>query len=225
MGNAGAVKRHLRGEHAPRAWQPDRTLGTMTESTTPVRTGLPPWAKKAIAVVVSLLVLVVAYFVLAAFIPRWWAQSVGSLAAQSFTRGILWGLLFGLVCTAVPLILLTWVWQVRRWKYRRGAQILLAVVAVVVALPNLMTLSVVLGGGNAAHAGERIMDVDAPGFRGASLVGVIAGVLVFVLFLAVTWRYRKRGRDLESARADIARRDAMGGDAVGDDLGGDDEVR
>lgn len=180
----------------------------MTESTTPARTGLPPWAKKVLSVVVTLLVLVVAYFILAAFIPRWWAQSVGSLAGQSFTRGILWGLLFGIVGTTVPLVLLTWVWQVRGWKYRRGAQVLLAVIALVVAIPNLMTLSVVLGGGNAAHAGERIMDVDAPGFRGASLVGAIFGVLGYALFLAVTWRYRKRGRELESVRADIARRES-----------------
>lgn len=162
---------------------------------------MKPWLKKTITVVATLLVLVITYFVLAAFLPRWWAQRIAGLAEGGFSRGILWGLLFGILCTAIPLVLLVWVWQVRGWKFGRGVQIALTVLALVVAIPNLMTLSVVLGGGNAAHAGERIMDVDAPGFRGASLVGAVIGVLVFVLLVVTTVRYRKRGKDLRAARA------------------------
>ena len=41
--------------------------------------------------------------------------------------------------------------------------------------PNLLTLGIAIGSGHAAHAGERTLDVDAPGFRGASLAGVIGG--------------------------------------------------
>jgi MFS family permease len=169
---------------------------------------MKPWLKKTITVVVTLLVLVITYFVLAAFLPRWWAQRIAGLAEGGFSRGIMWGLLFGILCTAIPLILIVWVWQVRGWKYGRGVQIALTVLALVVAIPNLMTLSVVLGGGNAAHAGERIMDVDAPGFRGASLVGAIIGVLVFVLLVVAVARYRKRGKDLRAARADLERKAA-----------------
>lgn len=168
------------------------------------RQGMRPWLKKTIVGVVALLVLVIAYFVLAAFVPRWWSLRVAGLAEGGFARGILWGLVFGILCTAIPLVLFGWIWQVRSWKHRRGVQILLGVVAVLVAVPNLMTLSVVLGGGNAAHAGERILDVDAPGFRGASLVGAIIGVLVCVIYFASVYRYRKRGRDLKRVRGDLA---------------------
>lgn len=181
---------------------------------------MKPWLKKTITVVATLLVLVITYFVLAAFLPRWWAQRIAGLAEGGFSRGILWGLLFGILCTAIPLVLLVWVWQVRGWKFGRGVQIALTVLALVVAIPNLMTLSVVLGGGNAAHAGERIMDVDAPGFRGASLVGAVIGVLVFVLLVVTTVRYRKRGKDLRAARADLERKASETGgrdvDSVGD---------
>ena len=50
-----------------------------------------------------------------------------------------------------------------------------------------MTLSIVLGRGNAAHAGDRILDVEAPAFRGGTLAGaVVAGLLVvFVGYLLV----------------------------------------
>jgi len=46
----------------------------------------------------------------------------------------------------------------------------------------------VVGRGNAAHAGDRTLDVDAPAFRGASLVGaIVAGLLlVFVGWLMVS---------------------------------------
>ena len=167
------------------------------------RKGLPPWAKKTIAVVVALIVLVIAYYALAAFVPRWWAQRIAGLAEGGFTRGVLWGLLFGILCTAVPIALLAWIWQVRNWRYHRGLQIAMGVLALVVALPNLMTLTIVLGSGNGAHAGERILDVDAPGFRGATLIGAIVGALLAVIFVVALTRYRKRGRDLKQVRRDL----------------------
>ncbi|WP_241385657.1 hypothetical protein [Rhodococcus sp. CH91] len=167
------------------------------------RRGLPSWAKKTIAVVVALIVLVIAYYALAAFVPRWWAQRIAGLAEGGFTRGVLWGLLFGILCTAVPIALLAWIWQVRNWRYHRGLQIAMGVLALVVALPNLMTLTIVLGSGNGAHAGERILDVDAPGFRGATLIGAIVGALLAVVFIVALTRYRKRGRDLKQVRRDL----------------------
>ena len=39
-----------------------------------------------------------------------------------------------------------------------------------------MTLGIVLGISDAAHAGDRTLDVDSPGFRVWTLIGVIAGL-------------------------------------------------
>ncbi len=144
-----------------------------TPETSPAtaKPGMPPWAKKAIGIAVMAVVLVIAYFILAAFLPRWWAQRIASLANGSFSAGIAWGLLFGLVCTLVPLIFFRAVWQVRKRKHARIMQITALALGVIFALPNLLSLTVVLGNNNAAHAGERILDVDGPGFRGASVVG------------------------------------------------------
>ncbi|EME64959.1 hypothetical protein QYS60_08715 [Rhodococcus sp. GXMU-t2271] len=173
----------------------------MAGNETAQRSGLPPWAKKALWSVAAVLALVVAYFALAAFVPRWWAQRVAGLADAGFARGTAWGLLFGMVCTFVPLALFAAVWRIRTWRRHRVLQVVFVVAAVVVAIPNLMTLSIVLGNGNAAHAGERILDVDAPGFRGATLVGAVVGVVLFLVFAALSFMYRKRGRDLERERA------------------------
>ena len=40
-----------------------------------------------------------------------------------------------------------------------------------------MTLGIVLGISDAAHAGDRTLDVDGPGFRAWTLIGVIAGLV------------------------------------------------
>ena len=50
----------------------------------------------------------------------------------------------------------------------------------------------------AAHAAQRILDVNAPGFRGATLIGAIIAVVLFLLstFAAVrSRRHRRSGRD------------------------------
>jgi len=49
-------------------------------------------------------VLVIVYFILAAFLPRWWAERIGELSDKGFARGITWGLFFGGLCTLVPLL-------------------------------------------------------------------------------------------------------------------------
>ncbi|MFC4603525.1 hypothetical protein [Rhodococcus kronopolitis] len=158
------------------------------------------WARKAAAGLVIAVVLVVVYFALAAFLPRWWAQQAGSLSSGSFTRGIAWGLLYGVLCTLLPLLLFRLAWRARGWKYRRVAQIGSVVLGVLLALPNLLTLTVVLGTSSAASAGDRIMDVDAPGFRASSLVGAVIGALAFVILVWASWKYRRRGEELAERR-------------------------
>ena len=73
------------------------------------------------------------------------------------------GVFYGFLFTLLPLLVLAWAVRKRRsWK----AWLVLRAAAIVLALPNLFTLGIVLGRGNAAHAGERTLDVEAPGFRG-----------------------------------------------------------
>ncbi|MBC2639836.1 MULTISPECIES: hypothetical protein [unclassified Rhodococcus (in: high G+C Gram-positive bacteria)] len=187
------------------------TTDNSASTTTPAKSGLPSWAKKAIGIAVLLVVLVIAYFILAAYLPRAWAQNVGGMAGGSFAGGILWGLLFGTVCTLLPLLLFRWAWHLFRRRRFKPMQIVLLIVGVLVVLPNLLTLSVVLGGNSAAHAGERVMDVDAPGFRGASLAGAIIGVVLFLGIAGVSFTYRKRGEDLAEMRRDAKSKDLQSG--------------
>jgi hypothetical protein len=125
-----------------------------------------------------------------AFIPRWWAHRVGDQANESFTGGIMLGLFYGFVFTLLPLLLI--VWGIRR---RRSGRMWLWILAgaALLALPNIFTLGVVLGPGGAAHAGERTFDVNAPGFRSATLAGALLAVAAigFVWYLLSS---RRRAR-------------------------------
>ncbi|MBV9350186.1 MAG: permease [Mycobacterium sp.] len=157
------------------------------------------WRARLIGGLALVVALVITYFVLAAFIPRWWAQRIADMSGHgSFAKGIGWGLSLGVLCTAIPLLLLLFaalIWHHRAGRLIAGAA---AVLAVIIALPNLMTLSIVLGTNDAAHAAQRILDVNAPGFRGATLIGAIIAVVLSLLstFAAVRRRrHRRSGRD------------------------------
>ena len=130
-----------------------------------------PWVRRLVLAIAIVAIVYVVYLLSAAFFPRWWAQRIGDQVDQSVTRGTLWGLFYGFVFSLVPVLVLV---QIRRrffsWTWRG----IVAAVAVVLAAPNWLTLLVVAGNSKAAHAGERIMDVDAPGFRAGTLIGVVA---------------------------------------------------
>lgn len=146
------------------------------------------WSRR----VVVGLVLVGAFSLLAllgaAFLPRWWAQRIGDQVQGSITTGAFVGLFYGFVFTLVPLAVLWLAFRIlESWRFRAAA----VVVALLLAAPNLLTLGIVLGTGNGAHAGDRILDVEAPAFRG----GTLLGALLAVACLAGAWyvlRSRRR---------------------------------
>lgn len=179
----------------------------MSEPQTPPATSPPPsspWRRRLVYVGGTVAAIVVVAWIGAAFVPRWWSHRVGDQVSGSIPAGITLGLVYGFLFTVLPLLALFWAARRRRsWK----AWAAFAAVAVVLALPNLFTLGIVLGRGNAAHAGDRTLDVDAPGFRGGTLAGAILAVLFLagVRYLLVS-RRRARG-ELERLRAATAQHD------------------
>jgi hypothetical protein len=159
---------------------------------------LREWRNRGVAVLVGLALLVALYFLAAAFLPRWWAQRVGDQVHGSFSAGILWGLFYGIVFSFFPLLL---AWQVRRrplaWQVRIG----MIVVALLLAIPNLLTLSIVVGVSRAASAGDRILDVDAPAFRGATLAGAIVGTVLVIAAAVVGILLKRRSDEVHELRA------------------------
>jgi MFS family permease len=165
------------------------------------------WGKRVLLVVVGLLTLGIVGYVGAAFVPRWWSHRIGDQVNGSIASGILIGLAYGFVFTVLPLLVLMIGFRRRRsWR----SWLFVTAVAVVLAAPNLMTLGIVLGRGNAAHAGERTLDVEAPGFRGATLAGALLAAAAVALFWYLVASRRRARRLAAEARAELAARDRPG---------------
>ena len=175
--------------------------------TQPVGTAPPPergrsWRRWLAYTAVVVAVVVVGGWIGAAFIPRWWSHRVADQVNGSIWTGSTLGIVYGFLFTVLPLLVL--VWAVRRRRSWRTWLVAVAA-AIFLALPNLVTLGIVLGRGDAAHAGERTLDVDAPGFRNGTATGAILAAL---FLLGVTWLLRSRRRtkrELERMRADARR--------------------
>ena len=139
--------------------------------------------------------LVLLWFATAAVIPRWWGQRVANVVDSSLTVGALYGLFIGFVFTVAPLLLLLvvirWRTSDRTWLGWLGWIILV----LLLAAPNLMTLSIVLSNNGAAKAGRIALDADGPGFRLWSLIGaILGGLAVFGTMYLVRSRQASRRR-------------------------------
>jgi hypothetical protein len=141
------------------------------------------WSRRVVVSLVLVGLVLVLGLIASATIPRWWAQRIGDQVQGSIVTGTFVGLFYGFVFTLLPLLVLA---AVMRWRRTWRALVVALVVAIVLALPNLMTLGIVLGRGNAAHAGDRILDVEAPAFRGGTLGGALLAVALvgLVVYLA-----------------------------------------
>lgn len=130
----------------------------------------------------------VGYAVAVALVPRWWGQFMGNRIDGRMSVGTAYGLTIGFVFTVIPLFIARQAFRRMSW----GMRGVVLALATVVSLPNLMTLGIVMGQGNGAHAGERILDVDGPGFRAASAFGAVGAAVVFVAGLGfAVWRSRE----------------------------------
>lgn len=146
------------------------------------------WGRRAVWVGAGLVLFVLAVLVTSATVPRWWAHRVGDQVDGSITQGTTLGIVYGFVFTFLPIVAIVLILRWRRTWKTIGAAL---AIGIVVALPNLMTLSIVIGRGNAAHAGDRILDVEAPAFRGGTLAGaVVAGLIVFFIAYLLVSRDR-----------------------------------
>lgn len=149
--------------------------------------------RRVIFIVVAVAALAIAYLVGAAVIPRWWAQRVGNMIDGRIAFGNFLGFASGFLFTLLPMFVIMAGWRFRKtWK--RAAVFL--VFAIIAAMPNLLTLGIVLGNGNAASQGRSILDNDGPGFRGGSLVGAIVGLLIS---LVIWWLLGSRRRNKRKA--------------------------
>ncbi|HWL45000.1 MAG TPA: hypothetical protein VNQ73_18800 [Ilumatobacter sp.] len=163
------------------------------------------WGRRAVWSIAGLAVLVMLWLLGAAIIPRWWAQRVGDVVGGRLTVGALYGGFIGFVFTALPLACLAAAIRLRSRVHTWKGWVAWLFAAAVLAAPNLMTLGVTWGRGNAAHDGDRILSVEGTGFRMGSLVGaIVAGAAAAGLAYLTKTRglFKSQNRRLRNALHD-----------------------
>lgn len=139
-------------------------------------------------------------------LPTLWAEQIGMETQANITRGTVFGLVIGSVFTFVPLLLLA---QVRRRFFSWTWRLIIALLAIIFALPNWLTIAVAIGASRAAQDGRIIMTADAPGFRNGSALGAIVGGVLGLIVVGTSMRLgqqRKRVRELKSKLSELENR-------------------
>ncbi|GAA2869806.1 hypothetical protein MIAR_33110 [Microbacterium arabinogalactanolyticum] len=136
------------------------------------------WKRVLILGGIGIVVAAIAVVLIVNFVPVGWSRFIGDFAQNDAGRAILVGLIVGFCFTLVPLMVLLLL------AYRSPAwvKVVLVVVAVLLATPNLLTLWIQTGASGSVHAADRIMDTEAYGFSGASIWGAVIGVLAFLVW-------------------------------------------
>lgn len=159
------------------------------------------WGARLAVVGIGAVAGVLGWLAATRFLPEWWAHQIGDVADGSLTAGVAAGLACGVAFTLMPLLVL-------RGTFRRGitwsARFVYFVLAALLAVPNLITLGIVLGSGSSAVDARRILDVEGQGFRGATLFGVVVGALLAVGLWAMLWRGKRRTREIAALRSKLA---------------------
>lgn len=127
--------------------------------------------------------------------PRKWADFIGDQADGTMWRATTYGLVIGFFFTFVPLVIAR---QALR-GFKLGVRITILLVAVLLALPNLLTLAIMLGNGRSFEVARRTLDDDAAGFRVGSVCGaVVAGLLfaMLVFWTVARWNDKRKLRKL-----------------------------
>ncbi len=157
-----------------------------------------PLKQRLIVGVVAIVAVVGLVLLAGAIIPRWWSTRISNVVDERITVGTFLGIAIGAMFTLLPILMLWLGWRIRK-SLRRWLVIL--VLAVIVASPNLATLGVWTGTGSGAESGRRKLDQFAPGFQGGTLFGVILGVVMAMIVMYLSFsrrRNRQTARDLKA---------------------------
>lgn len=170
------------------------------------------WAGRIILGTVALLVLVIAYFALAAVLPVWWANVIRNQVQGNLGAGILVGMFYGFVFTLVPLLV---AWQATRKALAWPWKLVTLLTAVALAAPNLLTAGIMFGSSQAAHNGQRILGTEGTWFSLWTQISAIAAVVIFVAGLILGRIWRQRGRKVKALKKADAERSIVAKTAQG----------
>lgn len=158
----------------------------------------PPWLFRIIAAAVAAVVLVVGYLVASVTAPMPWAEAVVGQLGGEPANSVPLGMLYGFTFTFFPLLL---AWQCRRRRLGKGVRIALAAAAVLLTIPNLLTLGVMYGGSQSAVEARALWLAGANWFGTWSQIFMLLGAVCAIAGIVAVRTWLRRGREVRELKA------------------------
>ncbi|MEO6531697.1 MAG: hypothetical protein ABI563_06600 [Specibacter sp.] len=161
---------------------------------------MPTWLFRTILGVVAGVVLVVAYLIASVTVPLVWANAIRDQVGGQLGNSIPLGMFYGFTFTFIPVLV---VWQARRKNLNKWVRIALLTAGLLLAMPNLLTLSVLYGSTETAADARVIWAMSSNWFGTWSQLFMVLGVVsgIGVIVLGRMWLRRgKRIREIKTAQ-------------------------
>lgn len=172
---------------------------TGTPATAAARRKMPVWLARTIIGAAAAIVLVIAYFIASVTVPLAWATSIRDQTGGKLGNAIPLGMFYGFVFSFVPVLV---GWQSHHKRLNKGVRIALLVVAVLLTIPNLLTLAVLYGTTGSATDARSIWTTGGANWFGTwGQIFMVAGVVCAVAVIVLGRAWVRRGRKIRQIKA------------------------
>ncbi|MGO4385188.1 hypothetical protein [Specibacter sp. RAF43] len=182
----------------------------MTDSPAPSPETTPPphpvgaraprsrWQARTIVAAVAALVLIGGYLIASVTVPLFWANAIRDQVGGQLGNSIPLGMFYGFMFSFVPVVV---AWPAHHKKLNNWVRLSVLVLAVLLTVPNLLTLAVLYGTTTSAVNARSIWANDANWFGTWSQIFMVAGVGAAVLVIVLGRAWLRRGRKIRQIRA------------------------
>ncbi len=155
---------------------------------------MSPVLARVIAAAVAAVVLVVGYLVASVTVPLLWANFIEDQIGDQQENSVLLGMFYGFTFSFAPLLV---GWQCRR-KLHKWVGVALGAAAVLLTIPNVLTLGVIYGGTQTAVQARAVWTISAHWFGTWSQIFMLAGVMSAVAVIVLGRARLRRRRKLRT---------------------------
>lgn len=160
---------------------------------------MPPWLLRTIVGSAAAAVLVVAYLIASVTVPLAWATSIRDQTGGKLGNAVPLGMFYGFVFSFVPVAV---GWQGHHKRLNKWLRIVVLGLAVLLTVPNLLTLGVLYGTTGSANDARSVWTTGgANWFSIWSQVFMVAGVVCAVAVIVLGRAWIRRGRKIREVKA------------------------
>ncbi len=157
------------------------------------------WLTRTIIGAAIAVVLVVVFLIASVTVPLTWANAIKSQVGPQLGNSIPLGMFYGFTFSFVPVLL---AWQAHHKNLHKWLRITIVVVAALLTLPNLLTLSVLYGTSTSSRNALSIWNTGGANWFGAwSQAFMVVGIVTAIAVIILSRIWLRRGKKIRQIKA------------------------